>query len=97
MSCRAKAQCLGAGGGDTRGCRDLLEDVVEDLLSMSRLRVKTFVRMDSAAATLCVVFPPEGVVVELRCVRVLREWLVLTVLLVVRMRLHAPSILGSAL
>ena len=71
-SCRAKAPCLGADGGDTRWCRALLEDVVVDLLSVSRLQVKTSVRLDSAAATLCVVFPLDGVVVELRCARVLR-------------------------
>jgi len=79
MSCRAKAQCIGAGGGDTRGFRDLLEDVVEDLLFVSGFRGKTSIQLDSAAATLCVVLPPEGVVVELRCARGLRGWLVLSI------------------
>ena len=79
-SCRAKAPRFGAGDGDPHGCRDFLEDVVEALLSMSRFRVKTSIRLDSAAATLCVVLPVEGVAVELRCVRVLCGWLVLSML-----------------
>ena len=64
-----KALCLGIGGGDTRGCRSLPEDVVVVLLFVSRLRVKTFVQLDLAVATLCAVFPLEDVAVELMCVR----------------------------
>src|ERR1043165_6407184 len=44
VSCRVKALRLGTDGGDTRGCRVLLEDVIVDLLPMSRFQVKTFVR-----------------------------------------------------
>lgn len=68
VSCRAKASCLGADDGVTRGYRALLEDVVV-VLFVSWLQVKIFVRVDSAAATLCAVLPIGGVVVELRCAR----------------------------
>jgi hypothetical protein len=39
-----QAPCLGADDSDTQGCRALLEDVVVVLLSVSGLRLKTFVR-----------------------------------------------------
>ena len=69
VSCRAKAPCLGADDGDTRGCHTLLEDAVVLLLSVSGLQMKIFVRMDSATAMLCAFLPLGGVVVELRCGR----------------------------
>ena len=47
VSCRAKAPCFGAGDGDARGRRYLLEEVVVVLLSVARFRVKTFVYFDA--------------------------------------------------
>jgi hypothetical protein len=52
---QAKAFCLGTDGGDARGCRLPLEDVVVVLIYVSRFRVKTHVLMDSVAATVCAV------------------------------------------
>ena len=54
-SYRAKALCFGTDDVDARGRRSPPEDVVEVLLFMSEFRVKTQVRLDSAAATLCAV------------------------------------------
>lgn len=55
--------------GDTCGRRYLPEDVIVVLVSMSGLRVKTLSILDSAAAMLCAILPPEGVVTEPRCAR----------------------------
>jgi hypothetical protein len=52
---QAKAQRFSANVGDACGCRFPLEGVVEAILPMQRLRVKTLDLVVSTAATLCVV------------------------------------------
>lgn len=60
---------LRAGNGDSRGCRSLPEDVVVDLVYVSGFHVKTLVCFRLSSSDAWRRHPPGGVVVELRCLR----------------------------
>ena len=68
-SYRVKASCFFAAR-NAGGRYSLLEDVLVVLLFMAGFQVKTFVHLDSTAATRSIIPPLGGVVMELRWDRV---------------------------